>query len=88
MTAAGPVGMAQCAWMTSTPALPRLVDGGPVLRFQVVGHDGDPGKLAQPAHPALGHPAVGQIGGQLQREADDLDAVESVSLWAADGARG
>jgi hypothetical protein len=49
-----------------------------MLRFHVVSHHGDPGKLAQPTHPALSDPAIGKIGRQLERESHDSDTIESL----------
>ena len=77
-TAAGPVGMAQWAWTTSAPDLARLGQDGPVLASEVAGHDRQPGEFPQPAHLALGHPAVGQVGRQIEREANDPHPIEHV----------
>jgi hypothetical protein len=55
-----------------------LGHNGPVLGLHVVGHYHDAGEAAKPADPALGHPAIGQIGRQLEREADDPHSVEQV----------
>ena len=78
-TAAGPVGMAQWAWITSAPRSLADGHGGPELGLQVVSHDSHAGHFAHEIDPGLGHPAVGQVNGQLHRKPDDLHAVEALA---------
>ena len=59
-----------------------------MLRLEIVRHHREPGELAQPADSALGYPAIGQIGRELERETHDFRRRRTCSSRGSDGSPG
>ena len=51
---------------------------GPILGLEIVGHHGQPREFPEQAHPALGDPAVGEVGREIHRKPDDVHSIEGL----------
>jgi hypothetical protein len=69
-------------------ALRYRVEGGPVLRLEIVSHDGKARELPDDVHPGLGHTAVRQVHRELHREPQHFHPVEVIDRRQGGVSRG